>query len=114
MKFIVSLLLIALVSFVAGLYMDWWSVALAAFVVTLCIHQRPGRAFLAGFLALLFLWGGLAWWIDVKNDSVLSHRLALLLPLGGSSFLMILASGLVAALVAGFASLSASYLGKKR
>ncbi len=112
MKFIISLLLTALLSFTAGLYIDWWSIAPAAFIVAICIHQKPGKAFLTGFLALFLLWGGLAWYIDSKNDSVLSHRMAQLLPFGGSSFLMILASALVGALVAGFASLSGSYLRK--
>ncbi len=112
MKFIVSLLLTALLSFVAGLYINWWSIALAAFIVALCIHQKPGKAFLTGFLALFLLWGGLAWCIDSRNNSVLSHRIAQLLPFGGSSFLMIMATGLLAALVAGFASLSGSYLRK--
>ena len=113
MKFIVSLLLTGLLAFVAGLYIDWWSIALAAFIVAICIHQKPGKAFLTGFIALLLLWGGLAWYIDSRNDSVLSHRIAQLLPFGGSSFLMILASALVGALVAGFAALSGSYLRKR-
>jgi hypothetical protein len=114
MKFIVSLILTALLSFVAGFYFDWWSIAIAAFIVAICIHQRPGRSFLTGFIALLLLWGGLAWYIDSRNDSVLSHRLAELLPFGGSSFLMILVSALIGALVAGFAALAASYMRKPR
>jgi hypothetical protein len=114
MKFIVSILLTALLSFVAGLYLPWWSIAPAAFIVVVCIYQQPGRAFLTGFLALFLLWGILAWVIDVRNAGVLSHRLAQLLPFGGSAFLMILVTALLGALVAGFASLSASYLRKPR
>ena len=110
MKFIVSLLLTALLSFVAGLYISWWSIAIAAFVVAVSIHQKPGKAFLTGFTALFLLWGGLAWSIDSGNESVLSHRLANLLPFGGSSILMILATALIGALVAGFASLAGSYV----
>jgi len=109
MKFIVSLLLTALLSFVAGLYLEWWSIALAAFIVALCIRQKPGGAFFSGFGALFLLWGGLAWCIDSNNHGVLSRRIAEMLGLGGSSFLLILVTALVGALVAGFASLAGSY-----
>jgi hypothetical protein len=110
MKFIVSVLLTALLSFVACLYLDWWSIAVAAFIVAVLIQQQPSKAFLTGFLALFFLWGGLSWWIDMKNEHVLSHKLASVLPFGGSAFLMILVTALIGALVAGFASLAGSYL----
>jgi len=114
MKFIISLILTALLSFTAGLYIDWWSIAIAAFIVALCIRQKPGGAFLSGFGALLLLWGGLAWCIDSSNNSVLSHRLSQLLGLGGSSFLVVLLTALVGALVAGFASLAGSYARGRR
>lgn len=114
MKFIVSLLLTALLSFTAGLYLDWWSIAPAAFIISLCIRQAPGRAFLTGFLALFLLWGGMAWIIDGRNESVLSHRIAQLLGFGSSSFSLIFVTALIGALVAGFASLAASYAGGKK
>ena len=114
MKFIASVLLTALLSFVICLYMDWWSIAIAAFVVAICIHQKPLRSFLTGFSALLLLWGGLSWWIDIKNGHVLSQRLAILLPLGGSSFLMVLVTAIIGALVGGFAALAASYARERK
>jgi hypothetical protein len=114
MKFIISLLLIGILSFAAGLYTAWWCIALVAFVVAICIHQQPGKAFLSGFLALFLLWGGLSWWIDVKNESVLSHRVAELIGLGHSSFLLILVTALIGAIVAGLGALSGSYLKRRK
>src|ERR1700737_3385286 len=110
MKFLTSILLTALLSFVICLYMDWWAIALAAFIVAVLIHQKPVKSFWTGFIALLFLWGGLSWWIDIKNEHVLSHKLAAVLPFGGSVFVMILVTSLIGALVAGFASMAGSYL----
>ncbi len=110
MKFIVSILLTALLSFVIGLYFSWWSIAVAAFVVAVCIRQQPRKAFFTGFIALFLLWGGLAWFIDLANEHVMSLRLAAVLPFGGSSFLMIFTTALIGALVAGFASMAGSYL----
>jgi hypothetical protein len=110
MKLFASILLIALLSFVAGLYLPWWSIAIAAFLVSAIIHQGAGKAFLSGFLALFLLWGGLAWYMDMKNQGILSAKIAAILPLGGSSILLVLVTALVGALVAGFAAMSGSYL----
>ena len=110
MKFITALILTAILAYISGIYFPWWGIAIAAFLVALIIPQFPGKAFLSGFLALLILWVGLAWWIDMKNNGILAARMSHLLPLGGSRILLILVTGLVGALVAGFASLSGSYL----
>ena len=94
--------------------MDWWAIAIAGFVVAVLIHQQPVKSFLTGFIALLLLWGGLSWWIDMKNEHVLSHKMASLLPFGGSVFIMIMVTALLGGLVAGFASMAGSYLREKK
>lgn len=114
MKMFVAIILTALLSFVGGLYMQWWSLAIAAFVIALIIPQRPFKAWLAGFLGVFLLWAVLAWWIDFKNQGILSKKIATVLPLGGSSILLLLATAFVGGLVAGFAALSGSYLRTSR
>jgi hypothetical protein len=109
-KYIISILLTALVSFVLGLYLPWWSIAPAAFLVSLLIRQRPAMSFLAGFLGVFLLWEILAWWIDYRNNSILSQKIAQIFPLEGSNVLLILLTSLIGALVAGFASLAGSYM----
>jgi len=111
MKFTVALLLTAMLGFISGLYLPyWWTFAILAFLVALLVHQKPTKAFISGFLGIFILWAGLAWWIDLKNESVLSSKIALLLPLSGSSLLLILVTGIIGGLVAGFAALSGCYL----
>ncbi|HEX6431583.1 MAG TPA: hypothetical protein VF008_28025 [Niastella sp.] len=112
MKFGISILLTMIVSFAAGLYLPFWSVGLVAFLVAVFIYQKPGMAYLAGFLSILLFWGLLAWWIDAQNNSILSNKMASLFPLGGSSALLILVSALVGAIVGGLSALSGSYLRK--
>ena len=90
--------------------MQWWSLAIAAFLVAVLIHQRSAKAFLSGFLGVFILWAGIAWWIDIKNEGVLSKRIAELFYLGGSSTLLILVSALIGALVGGLAAMSGSFL----
>lgn len=112
MKFGISILLTILVSFAAGLYLPFWSVGLVAFLVAVFIYQKPGMAYLAGFVSILLLWVLLAWWIDAQNDGILSKRMATLFPLGGSSFMLILVTGIVGAIVGGLSALSGNYLRK--
>ncbi len=114
MKFLSALILIALLSFAACLYLPWWSIAVAAFIVALVIPQHPGKSFLAGFLALFFLWGALSYWISSKNENLLAHKVSLLIFKMDNPYLLILATALIGALVAGFAALSASFLRKHK
>ena len=110
MKFILSVILIMLLSFAACLYMPWWSIAIAAFIVTAVVPLRAGIAFLAGFTALFVLWGGLAWWISTNNDNILAHRISLLLLKIDSPAILILATALIGGLTGSFAAMAGSLL----
>jgi len=113
MKFLISTLLIALLSFLSGLYLPWWGIALAAFLVSALIPLRPGLSFLSGFLALFLLWALLAWSMDAPNESILSVKIAQILPLGGSTVLLILITAFVGALVGGGAALTGSFIRRR-
>lgn len=110
MRSLLAILLTASLAFIAGLFLPWWSIALAAFLVALLIQQAIGAGFLSGFLGIFLLWGLLSFWIDLKNESILSHKVAQVFPLGGSSLLLILVTALVGALVGGFAAMAGSSL----
>jgi hypothetical protein len=110
MRFILATLLTLALSFISGLFLPWWGIAIVALLVAILVRQIAGLSFLSGFLGVFLLWAGLAWWIDSKNNSILSERIAHVLPLGGNSMLLILVTGLVGGLVAGFAALSGAYL----
>jgi hypothetical protein len=109
-KYVLSILVTALLAFVTGLYMPWWGIAIAAFLVSAAIPQKPAFSFLSGFLGVFLLWEVLAWWIDSKNNGILSQKIASILPLGGSSVLLIVITSIIGALVAGFSALAGSYL----
>lgn len=113
MRFFTSTILIALLAFALGLYMPWWTIAIAAFIIPLIIYQRPGLSFLSGFTAVFVLWAIMSWFITSANDNILAPKIARILPLGGSVIALILVTALVGALVAGFASLTGSLLRKR-
>ena len=110
MKFLVSIILTLLLAFISGIYLPWWGIAIAAFLVAVLIPQRPGNAFVTGLLGVMLLWIALAWWIDLRNNGVLAQRMSVLLPLGGSRVLLILVTGIIGGLVGGFAALTGAYL----
>jgi hypothetical protein len=108
MRFLLATLLTAVLSFIAGLLLPWWSIAIVSFLVAMVFVQHIGKGFLSGFLGIFMLWGALAFWIDLKNESILSQKIAQLFPLGGSSVLIILVTALVGAIVGGFAAMAGS------
>ena len=114
MKLLVAIILTALLSFIGGLYLPWWSIAIAACLVAALIPQRPGKAFVTAFIALFVLWGGLSFWISNNNDQILAHKVSQVIIKMDNPVLLVLATALIGALVAGFAALTGSYLRKSK
>ena len=114
MKFFISLILTALLAFAFCLFLPWWSIAIAAFIVAALIPQKPGKAFYTAFIALLLLWGGLSFWMSNNNQHVLAHKISQLILKMDNPMLLILITALIGALVAGFAALAGSYLRKSK
>ena len=112
MKFIVTMLVTALLSFSMALFFPWWVIAVAAFIVSALIPQKPVRAFLSAFLALFFLWGVQSFLIDSQNNHILAAKVAEIFNFGNSSAVMIIVTAITGALVAGLAGLTGSFLRK--
>ena len=112
MKLLSAVILTALLAFACGLYgvMPWWSFAITSLIVAMAVHQKPGKAFLSGFIGLFLLWSILAFLKDSANDHLLATKVAQILPLGGSYIVLILVTGVIGGLVAGLAALTGSYL----
>ena len=114
MKFFASLILTALLSFAACLYLPWWSIAIAAFIVAALIPQGAVKSFLTGFTALFLLWGGLSFWISNNNEHLLAHKVSMVLLKMDNPWVLIFATAIIGALVAGFGALSGSFLRKSK
>jgi len=112
MKMLVSIVLIALLSVAACLYLPWWVIAVVAFIVAALIPQQPGRSFLTGFIALFLLWGSLSWYLSNNNEHILAHKISVLMLKMDSPALLIFVTALIGSLVAGFAALAGSYVRK--
>jgi hypothetical protein len=112
MKFGISILLTALLSYVAGLYLPWWTIAVVALLVAVLIPQPPLRSFLAGFIALFLLWWVLSFSISSGNGHLLAKKTALMVLKSPSPKLLTLLAAFLGATVAGFGALTGSYFKK--
>lgn len=107
MKFLLSLILTAALSLLLQLFLPWWSVVIAAVLVGAAIPQGGFQSFAGGFFGTAIVWWVYAWMIDMRNQSILSGKIAVLFHLG-SPLALILACGLIAGLAGGLAGLTGS------
>jgi hypothetical protein len=103
-------LLILLIATAAQLVLPWWVIAPICFVLAAGLGRTGGRSFLAGFAGVGLGWAAAAAWLNVGNDGLLAHRVAQLLPLGGSSWALVLVTAIVGGLVGGMAALAGCWL----
>lgn len=115
MKFFSAVFLTAFLAFAIGLFttLPWWSFVFTSFLVAMAVHQKVGKAFLSGFLGLFLFWSILALLKDFANEHLLSIKVAKILPLGGSYWILIFITGLIGGLVSGLAAISGSTARKK-
>lgn len=106
MKFLLQLIVIAILAFVFELVLPWWSIAIAAFVGGAAFNTRAN--FLAGFLGIGLLWLVYAIMMDVTSAAPLAERVSKVLPLNKP--LLFLFTAVIGGLVGGFAAMAGSAL----
>ena len=92
MRLLVTLIATLAVAGLLGVWLPFWSLALSAAVVGYVVHPGGWSAFLAGLLAGVILWGGLAYWADAENTGILSARVGALFSTSGTGMIMITAA----------------------
>ncbi|MFZ9661464.1 MAG: hypothetical protein ACO29O_06250, partial [Chitinophagaceae bacterium] len=101
---------ISILSFALGIFLPWWSIAIAAFIIPFAIVQKPLMAFLSGFLAIFILWGLQSYVISLANNHILANRISQVILKKENPDLLILLTASVGGIVSGFSSLSGSFL----
>lgn len=103
-------LLIFVFAFVAQFFLPWWIIAPLCFVLAAWRGLSGGRSFVAGFLGIGLGWLAMASWLSVRNNGLLAHRVAQLLPLGGQEWVLVLVTAVIGGLVGGLAALAGTWL----
>lgn len=114
MKFMLSLLLIAGLSFIVCLYLPWWTIAIVALLVNVLVSQKPFPAFLSAFAAIFVLWFLISSAISIGNHHILAHRMSQVILKSDSPYALVAVTAIIGGLVAGFAGLAGSYAWKPK
>jgi len=94
----------AALALILSQFLPWWSVMVASFITALFISLKRSAVFFVPFLAVLLLWISQTIIFSSTNDYILAKKIALLLPLNGNAYLLILVSGIVGGLSAGISA----------
>lgn len=74
--FFIKLFSIMLLSFVATLFLPWYTPFIICFLVGLILSNFEGNNFIAGFLGIGIFWLGYALILDISNERILSSKIA--------------------------------------
>jgi hypothetical protein len=108
MRFTITIILTSLLAYASGLYLPWWSAALAALLVAAFVPQRADLAALSGFLGIFLLWSLMAWGISRANGDILAHRMSLFIIKKDSPGLLILMTAVIGGLTGLLGALTGS------
>ena len=103
-------ILILVLASAVQLDLPWWSLAVVAFVVAMALAPSGKVGFWASFVGAALSWLVPAAWLAYQNDGLLVHRVAQLLPLGGSPVALVLVASVIAGLAGGLAGLAGVWL----
>ena len=111
MNFFIKFISTFILALVLQLFFPWWTIAIAAFLIA--AFTKGSNSFVdsfAGFLSLFMLWIGYSFAIDYQTQSILSVKIAYILPFQGNVILLIITTGLFAGIIGGFSALSGNLL----
>lgn len=112
MKVIFKMLILVVLAYMGLMIMPWWIIVLTTFAISAAIPTNDFGAFLAGFLGIGLLWLVMAWKIDIETSSVLSSKVATIIPVGGDTTILVILSGSIGGVAGGFSSLSGNLFRK--
>lgn len=110
MKFLLKIILIAGITFLLQLYLPWWSIVIAPFVVNLIIKSKGSGAFFSGFLGVFLLWLALCFITATQSEGILIDAMAKILPLNGSVAGLFIAVAFIGAFVSGLSAYAGNAL----
>lgn len=107
MKFIVQVVVIALLGWLLTLFLPWWAIAVAGFAGGYALKSKAD--FAAGFVAIALLWLLHALLVNMNAAVPLAEKVAALLMLNSKTGLFAVTS-LIGGIVGGFSAHTGSLL----
>ena len=104
-KNISNFIVTILVALILSQFLPWWSIMVAAFATSMFFSLKRASVFVIPFLAITVFWIAYSFWLTNANDFILAKKMAVLLPLNGNAYLLILVTGIIGGLAAGIAGI---------
>lgn len=102
---LINFVITLIIAVILSQFLPWWHVMVAGFVSALFVSLKRAAVFFIPFLAIFLFWTVYAFWLSNANAFILAEKIAVLLPLGGSSSALLLVTGLIGGFSAGVAAL---------
>lgn len=126
MRFFLRFILILVLGYPAGLWLPWWGIGIIAFLVGAFLSEKrrrrvfakkqpPARSFLAGFMAVFILWGGMAFYLNAQNSGFLAEKVSQLItdsPPFPGPILLVLGTALIGGTLGGLSALTGNFFGE--
>jgi len=104
-KNIINFIATIIIALILSQFLPWWSVMVASYLTALIFSLKKTAVFLVPFLAILSFWALYSFWLSSANDFILAKKIAVLLPLKGNAYLLILVTGIIGGIAAGFSAI---------
>jgi hypothetical protein len=105
MKKFINFIFTAIIAYGLSFFMGWPAIMVASITVAFLVPLKGFSVFLMPFLALFLSWAIQSYLLSSANNFILAERIAVLLPLGGNPYALVLATGLIGGLVAGISAI---------
>ncbi len=109
--------LIALISFLLQLFLPWWIIAPVSFAAGFRRGRSMRYSFVSAFLAIFCLWIVVGLTRTLPNNNILANRIGGMLGLPDTAYnwiAVLLLSGLLGGLAAGFSAMAGYYTRRAR
>lgn len=108
MKFLLKVVLVALLTYLTALFLPWWTAVICAFFVNIIIRSGSLNSFLSGFLGVGLCWMIAAWILFSSNEAALVTRLAPLFK-ANEGVVLVVYTTVLGAIEGGLGGLCGSY-----
>ena len=106
---VLKTIIFLVVGLIMNLFLSWYAFGLG-FAFLAFILERTKKPFWFGFLMGFVLWFGMALFINNYRLPILTQKIAEILPLGGSDFLLIFVTGVLSGIFGGLWTITGTYL----
>lgn len=103
MKYWIHLVIILVGGCLLGNLMPWWMISIIAVLSAFLLKHKFGMSAMFGFLSGFILWAGLALYLDVENQHILSAKVGELFG-GINATLLVAITGVIGGIIVALGS----------